>query len=193
MGTRFTVWVTESGQAKRPEMHISDLESVAYAAMLARPFTLRNEAIYGPDVSTSLLRFATNDEQRTMSAQLELLWTKLPGTRMHMFASRADGIPLLPVEGVTDAVVADRVLYSQLAHADDASDLLEHISTTEQQWSLEGYVGDLLATAAHQQAVLRLVRPDLCEELSPWAGSPNTVFERMGAEMRAPEDCGEVP
>ncbi|HEX4813535.1 MAG TPA: hypothetical protein VFV66_12375 [Nonomuraea sp.] len=164
----------------RVVMPAPDAEELAVAATLARPFSLQSEAIYGPEVAKSLVHFSASDEQREMCMQLARMWKRLPLQRMQTFASTSQGRPLLPVSGVWDGEIADRVLYAKLVHADDAGALLEHINDAQQQWSLAGIVGDWLAVIAHQQALLRWVRPDICALLTPWAGTPTTIFERLG-------------
>ena len=181
MGMKLEVdLVMPTGLAREIRMPAPDAEELAVAAMLARPFTLAREAIYGPDVSRSLVEFATTDEQRLMCEQVGRMWRSLPRSRMTLFAAKVDGTPILPEGGVDDGKVADRVIYSQLVHADDASDLLDHIDTAQQQWSLAGLVGDWLAVVAHQQALLHWVRPDLCERVTAWPGTPQAVFDRWG-------------
>jgi hypothetical protein len=181
MGMTFTAWINGgSGNVDKVTLPAIDPESLAVAAMLARPFTLQRETIHGPKVSTSLVRFADTPEQVAMCEQVRRLWQELPFRRMKTFKGYTDGRPILPSEGVWDSEVADRVLYSQLVHADDARDLLEHFDEAEQQWNLAGFVGDWLAVIAHQQALLHWVRPDLCASATPWSGTPETIFNRMG-------------
>ena len=68
------------------------------------------------------------------------------------------------------------------------SDFLPHVDSV-QQWSLAGLVGDRIAVVAHQPAVLRRVRPDICERITAWPGTPQTVFERWGVTpKRDPSD-----
>jgi hypothetical protein len=158
-----------------------DTEQLAYAATLARPFTLERAVIYGPQVSESLLRFATSRGQRVMCKQVARIWEGLPLNRMKtLAASLVDGTPILPEEGVWDGEVGDRVLYAELVQADDARTVLDHIDEAQQQFSLAGIVGDGLAIIAYQQALLHRVRPDVCESGTPWAGTPRTIFDRMG-------------
>jgi len=150
------------------------------AAMYARPFTLRQEAIYGPDVAESLSHFSTLDEQRRASEQLKRLWKEQPFNRAQFFSQAMDGTSLLPKAGVWNGEIGDRVLYSKLVHADDARELLSQIDDDHQMWSLASVIGDWLAIIAHQQMILQWVRPDICPELSCWAGNPTTIFDRLG-------------
>lgn len=161
---------------------LPDRSSLELAAVKARPFTLQQEAIYGPDVADSLLRFATLEEQQRAAEQLKRLWTEQPFKRMQFFSQTTDGTPLLPEAGAWNSEIGDRVLYSQLVHADDASELLSQIDDDHQLWSLASVVGDWLAIIAHQQMILHWVRPDLCPQPTSWAGSPTTVFERLGVK-----------
>lgn len=181
-----------TGLARKFLMPAPDPEELAVAAMLARPFTLAREAIYGPDVSRSLVTFAHTDEQRVMCTQVGGMWESLPRDRMTLFAAEPDGSPILPEGGVGDGKVADRVLYSQLVHADDAGDLLSHIDSAAQQWSLAALVGDWLAIVAHQQTLLHWVRPDICERVTDWPGTSQTVFDRWGVTpVVAPPDSSQ--
>ena len=177
LGTTFTAWIDRRRGTAQLEVPGVDREALAYAAVLARPFTLAREAIFGPHVSASLLRFSTTEPQRVMSEQVATLWGRLPALRMQLFASRMGRSD----HGAWDAEVADRILYSQVVHADDARDVLEHVPGPIQLMAFAGYVGDWLAVIAHQQHVLKMVRPDICPELTSWAGDARTIFDRLGA------------
>lgn len=182
MGTQITFYLgTEDASLKSFEMPVPDRVQLGYLTTLARPFTLPSEEIHYKRIARSLLYFATTDVQYALSEQLVSIWDQIPVSRTHLFAAQA-GVELLP-GGATDGQVADRVLYSQLVHADDARDLLQHVDTQSQQWSLAGMVGDWVAIIAHQQHVLRMVRPDLCPALTAWPGTPTTLFERWGVEF----------
>ncbi len=125
-------------------------------------------------------RFSTAAPELTMSEQLKLLWMNCARPRMYVYVGRmTDGEELIP-GGTNNAEIGDRVLYSQIAHADDATELLQHIDTDTQLWALASLVGDWVAVIAHQQAVMHMVRPDLCSEIVEWPGSPKTIFDRMG-------------
>lgn len=170
------------GQVASLEMPAPDRAELGYLAMMARPFTLEREQIHFRRLVTSLMRFAASDFQRTMSDQVLRLWDTVPAARLYMHAATA-GEELIQ-GGTTDRQVADRVLYSQLVHADDAESLLGHIDSQTQLWSLAGMVGDWVAIIAHQQLVLFTIRPDLCPVLVEWPGTPRTVFERFGAPVK---------
>jgi hypothetical protein len=193
MGMTFTVSIrNDTGKPDELILPTLDAEQLAVAAMLARPFTLAQEAIYGPKVSQSLLHFSQSAEQRVMCEQVARMWEDLPMKRMKTFSASADGTPILPRDGVWDGEVADRVLYSTMVHADDARALLEHIDGVQQQWSLAGVVGDWLAVIAHQQALLHWVRPDVCPSVTTWAGTPETIFDRLGVKPEI-EPCADGP
>ena len=179
MNILFTV-DNETGHATDIQMPAPGLDQLAFSVTLARPFTLAGEAIYGPNVSKSLVRFAQTAKQRTMAEQVGRMWRDQPFNRLTMFASKRTGEAMLPPEGVSDGHVADRVLYSQLVHADDAREVLDHVDDDTQRWSLAGVVGDWLAVIAHQQAQIHWIRPDICPVVTPWAGSPETIFDRLG-------------
>lgn len=185
VGTQWTMNLVvdrATGESRVEEFKhvLPDRSSLELAAMYARPFTLRNEAIYGPDIADSLLHFSVLEEQRRASEQLKRMWKEQPFNRSKTFAQKVDGTPLLPQEGVWNSEIGDRVLYSKLVHADDARALLSQIGDDHQLWSLASIVGDWLAIISHQQMILRWVRPDLCPELTPWAGGPRTIFDRLG-------------
>jgi hypothetical protein len=183
IGTRITVGVDSRDGFQQPSVLCApDPVQLAYLAMLARPFTLEREEIHFRRIASSLKHFAATAPQQAMTEQLLHLWGRVPVTRAYMYAAKA-GEELLP-GGAMDGQVADRVLYSQLVHADDASALLDHVEAPFQQWSLAGMVGDWVAIIAHQQAVLKLVRGDLCPELATWPGTPTTIFERWGLHVQ---------
>lgn len=120
MGMTFTVVLDSTGALHDLRWHTVDAEQVAVAAMRARPFMLESEAINGVKVSASLHHFASTSEQILMCEQLSRIWRMLPLKRMKTYRLSADGTQILRREGVWNSVVADRVLYSQLVHADDA-------------------------------------------------------------------------
>lgn len=161
---------------------LPDRHSLELTAVYARPFTLKQEAIYGPDVASSLLHFAALDDQQRAVEQLKHLWNEQPFNRVQFFAQKADGTPLLPEGGAWNGQIGDRVLYSKLVHADDAREILSQVDDGHQLWSLASVVGDWLAIIAHQQAILQWVRPDICPELTAWAGSSTTIFDRLGVK-----------
>lgn len=177
-----------TGEQLSPEIAVDlvDMERLGYLAAMLRPFQLSSEAIYFGDVIKGLRRFADTETKRLMVEQLPRLWEVCRRDRLTTFVAHREHGELIP-GGVGDATVADRVLYSQVVHADDATDILRHISTEWQQWSLAGLVGDWTAMAAHQQYVARLVRPDLIPELTNWAGDARTIFRRFGFETTATE------
>ncbi|MGL5829042.1 MAG: hypothetical protein ACRC0L_05670 [Angustibacter sp.] len=182
LGTEFKVVLAPmTGQAEFA-FDVIEPELLAYAATLARPFTLKREAIYGPSVAKSLLRFASTERQRDMSTQVCRMWEELPLRRMQTFSSTMPN----PQEGVWDWQVADRVLYSEVVHADDASEILDHVPAGIKQWAFAGFVGDWFAVIAHQQAILNWVRPDICSELTPWGGCQTTIFDRLGVTPEPP-------
>jgi hypothetical protein len=158
---------------------LADPSSVAIAAIRARPFTLKSEEIQGTKVAGSIDRFAKSHGQHAMAEQLGRMWAEQPFTRMKTLAA-VGGHEVTPRGGVSDGTIADRVLYSQFVHADDASEVLEHIDEDQQLWSLAGMVGDWLALVSHQEYLISAVRPDLCSELTAWAGDGQTIFKRLG-------------
>lgn len=191
MGTNLNVnlrFNRATGEQLSPEivLDLVDKERLGYLAAMLRPFQLSSEAIYFGDVIEGLRRFAGTESKRRLVAQLPRLWEVCRRDRLRTFVAHRKHGELIP-GGVGDATVADRVLYSQVVHADDAADILRHISTEWQQWSLAGLVGDWTAMAAHQQYVAHLVRPDLIAELTSWAGDARTIFQRFGFEITTTE------
>lgn len=87
--------------------------------------------------------------------------------------------------GVDGGHVAERLLYSQFVHADDASDILYHTDDHAQLWNLAGMVADWLATLSYQERVIQMVAPEVIPELTVWGGNQMTIFERMGAKVVA--------
>lgn len=162
---------------------VVDEDRLAVMAMLLRPFTLEQESIYHIDVAKGLRRFADTDDNRTMVDQLGVLWGMCSKSRMTAHVYGPDREELIP-GGAGSAAIADRVLYSEMVHADDASDLLEHIPEEWRQWTLATLIGDWAAMAAHQQYVMYCVRPDLVPELTSWAGDGLTIFRRFGLETK---------
>ena len=152
------------------------------AATYARVFTLKNESIYGPKVARAITYFAVTEQQKFLSEQLGRMWEEQPFPRTYMMKS-AGGTPLTPPGGISDSSIGDRVLYSEIVHADDASSTLEHVSDEDREWALSSLVGDWVALVAHQQWLISSVRPDLCPAPTPWAGDHKTIFRRLGGRV----------
>ncbi|MDN6555110.1 MAG: hypothetical protein L0K74_01100 [Acidipropionibacterium acidipropionici] len=174
--------------------HQVDREALGYAAVLARAFQLGSEEIQYSKVVESLRRFAASDDQSSMIDGLVELWERCKVPRVYSFAEQ-NKQELIP-GGTNNYEIADRTIYSQIAHADDAREILDHITTGEQLWSLEALVGDWIAVIAYQQAVMNVIRPDLVTELTAWAGNPHTIFSRHGIDVDRPAtapitDAGE--
>lgn len=156
-----------------------DRAQLDQAATLARIFTLRRDGIHGTEVARSIARYASTEHQKFMASQLEEMWEAQPFTRTYMMKT-VGGRSVTPPGGVPDGAIADKVLYSELLHADDASEVLEHVSDEDQEWSLMGLVGDWFALISHQEALICSVRPDLCPSPTVWAGDQVTIFRRLG-------------
>lgn len=183
MGTQFKILLDARGSPSSFSFPtVDEQEALGFLAMRARPFTLAREEIYFEKVANSLRRFARTDAHRIISDQLHDLRNHCGKPRMRLFTAQVNVGDLIP-GGTTDAEVADRVLYSQLVHADDASELLQHVDTTMQQWALAGMVGDWVALISQQQWVTHLIRPDICPQPATWAGTPRTIFERLGGQV----------
>lgn len=152
------------------------------AATYARVFTLKKEPIYGPKVARAITHFAVTEQQKLLSEQLGRMWEEQPFARTYMMKSNG-GTPLTPPGGISDSIIGDRVLYSEIVHADEASSTLEHVSEEDREWALSGLVGDWVALVAHQQWLISSVRPDLCPAPTPWAGDHKTIFRRLGGRV----------
>lgn len=164
-----------------------DQERLGYLATLLRPFGLKQDPIHYVKVVESLAKFAPAGLEQETVGQLSPLWEMCQHNRLSFFSASAKEGELIP-GGVGDAKIADRVLYSQLVHADDASEPLDHVPPEIQQWALASIVGNWTAMASHQQGVAHLVRPDLVPEITAWAGTPNTIFKRLGIDARRSKD-----
>lgn len=191
MGTtlRLDFILDHSTQERSGELSIElvDNEALAILATKLRPFVLERESIYYRGLIKGLRRFADTDQNKIQVEQLLELWDMCSRSRMTARVSSAKKGQLIP-GGAGGYEIADRVLYSQIVHADDASDILEHISEEWQQWTLATLVGDWAATVAHQQYVMHCVRPDLVPELTKWAGDYLTIFRRFGLETKQFEE-----
>lgn len=152
------------------------------AATYARVFVLKKEPIYGPKVARAITYFAVTEQQKFLSEQLGRMWEEQPFPRTYMMKSDS-GTPLTPPGGISDSSIGDRVLYSEIVHADDASSTLEHVSDEDREWALSSLVGDWIALVAHQQWLISSVRPDLCPAPTPWAGDHKTIFRRLGGRV----------
>ena len=187
MGTQVHVSMLVNKKTDKPvdsEIRLNEIdpEKLAFLAIKLRPLLLKSEDIYYNDTIKALCRFAKNDQQKRFVEQLKPLWEGCSRSRMFTFAANAQGEELIP-GGAGDAHIGDRVLYSQLIHADDESELLVHIDAQWQQWSLAALVGDWTAMVAHQQHVMHQIRPDLVPKKTAWAGNALTIFERFGYDV----------
>lgn len=169
----------------------ADRAMLQLAAVYARPFTLNREAVYGPDVAKSIRHFASVPEQRRVASQIEDMWKKQPFNRIYT-SKLINGVEVTPAGGLGNGTVADRFLYARLLHADDASEVLDHITEEDQMWSLAGLVGDWLALISHQEAFISWVRPDISPKLTSWSGDHTTIFKRLGIP-RPDDDRHDVP
>lgn len=169
-------------------MHLKDVptrEELIPAIMWARPFVLKSESIYWKEVVRSLRGLVGNAPASVEVEQVEHIWSRQPFRRVVYLKATESGENLLPEGGVDGGHVAERLLYSQFVHADDASDILDHVDEDAQLWNLAGMVADWIATLSYQERVIQLVAPEVVPELTVWAGNQMTIFERMGAKVVA--------
>lgn len=172
-------------EVKYPEL---DQEKVEHLAALLRPLQLDSEAIHYNKITEALLQFAQTDNQHTTVQQIPQLWSRASQGRMSMQVFSKDFSEVL-LSSTNDVEIADRVLYSDVVHNDDAATMLDHVSSKQQAWALAGTAGDWIALAAHQQYLAHLIRPDLVPELTSWAGNPYTIARRFGLEVHLlPDD-----
>lgn len=170
---------------------IVDRALLDQAATLTRVFTLSQEAIHGPKVARAISQFATTQHLKQLADQLRRMWEDEPFTRTYTMMS-IGGSSVTPEGGISDSSIGDRVLYSDLVHADDASAVLEHVSDDDQEWALTSLVGDRVALIAHQEWLIHSVRPDLCPSPTAWAGDHITIFRRLGSPIQD-QDEAEPP
>lgn len=184
---KFTVTVQVDRKTKQQigaEMKYPELnqEKVEHLAALLRPLQLKREAIHYDKITEALLQFAHTDNQRTVAQQIPQLWKVASQGRMSMQVFDKNFSEVL-LRSTNDVEIADRVLYSDVIHNDDAATMLDHVSSEQQAWALAGTVGHWIALAAHQQYLAHLIRPDLVPELTSWAGDPFTIAQRFGVEV----------
>lgn len=191
-----------------PHFPTPDADALTVLAVRARVFTLKTEQIQFEKVHASLRRFAEGGPWQRMVDQLVRLREDCGRPRLYFYAADLETGDELIRDGTDSQAIGDRFLYSQIVHADDESDLLGHIDTDMQLWSLAGLVGDWVALIAHQEWLIHKVRPDLCPQPTGWAGDQKTIFRRLGgqifeaggleegpgrAEPREAERAGESP
>lgn len=183
MGTTFKVRVLGAQidfSFVNADIDQADLE---HLVTLIRPCTLTKEEVQAEKINESLGRFAVTRAHEVYVEQLPGLLKMTGGSRMYLSKwNGATGEEVIP-SWTPDRVVADRYTYSELVHADDASALLDHVDDENQLWALAGFAGDWVAYLAHVQGVAHELRPDLVPELTPWAGTAWSVFERHNVPL----------
>lgn len=161
---------------------LPEIESLAYTANKARPFSLQNDEIMFTKVRKSLRNSPHEEWHSQALKQIVRMWEDAPFPRYTHFKS-VDGVPVLP-EGdgpgvATNALVGNKYFYSEIGHSHDASHILDHIDTPLQLQDFAGLVGDWMAIVAHQELLIHEIRPDICPELTQWAGDPETIYMRL--------------
>lgn len=164
---------------------VPEPEDLAPAIMWARPFVLTTESIYWKEVVGSLRGLAEESPARVEVEQVAHIWSRQPIKRVFYHKTTESGENILPEGGVDGGYVAERLLYSQFVHADDASNILDHVDDHAQMWNLAGMVADWIATLSYQERVIQMVAPEVVPELTVWAGNQMTIFERLGAKVVA--------
>lgn len=159
---------------------LPDQELLETAVTRVRVFVLRREVLYWEKVLNSLLTFTSDEYQIKGIEQIKRMWADSPFTYSFALAGNKDGEDLLPDGGVSNAVIADRYLYSKIAHSDDASEILDHVLEPMQLMALAAMVGDWLAITSHMEHWINAVCPDICPEVTEWGGGYATIFERIG-------------
>ncbi|QCR53849.1 hypothetical protein C1N80_09870 [Brachybacterium sp. SGAir0954] len=165
-----------------------DREQLEVAATRARVFTLWKDGLHGTEVAKSIAHFATDPDHVQMCETLTGWWRAGRFNRATVMASQ-DGRALTPPGGVGSAMVARSVLYSELWHADDVSEVLNGVDSEFQLWSVAGLVGDWLAVISYQESLIMSVRPDLCASLTLWGGTPTTILRRLDVKAGGSTDA----
>ncbi|WP_417288496.1 hypothetical protein [Corynebacterium variabile] len=145
----------------------------------ARVFLLSQEEVHYKKLIKSLRRFAKTEIQFAAVEQLERLWLNSRSNRYRIEVIDPNGVTQFPEDGAWDGDIADRVVYSQFAHADDASNILDHVGDVEQLQAVTTLAGDLVAIVAFQEAVILQIFPELGSELTHWQGDPNAIQRRF--------------
>lgn len=166
-----------TGIGFKPSSASSD--AVAAAAAIARVFSLGREDIHYTKVIDSMRALASDPGYAEILNGLQKRWDMTPVDRITIYAYSADGTGL-PKDGVTDGRIANRTLYAEIVHADDAAAILDHISDEQKLWALTGMVVDWICLAAQTQHLMHLIRPDVVPETTPWTGDQTSLFERWG-------------
>jgi hypothetical protein len=156
-------------------------DSLDAALMQARPFFLEKEGIYWKYVMSALERRTKSEEYLAACRILRNLFSSAPFKRVEFFAANVESKKELLPPGVTNAVVGDRFVYSQVAHADDASDILDSIREPEQVWSYAGVVGDWVALISALETLIHLICPEICPQVTEWVGDSQSINLRSGA------------
>lgn len=145
----------------------------------ARVFLLSQEEVHYENLVKSLHRFAKTEIESAAVTQLEHLWRNSRSNRYRIDLIDPKGTTQFPKGGAWDGDIADRVVYSQFAHTDDASNILDHVDDVEQLQAVTTLAGDLVAIVAFQEAVILQILPELGSELTQWQGDPNAIQRRF--------------
>lgn len=149
---------------------------------MARIFVLQTDGLHWQGLCKALDHFCDDDRLRVGLGDLRKMWEDQPFKRYRTEIFDKSGESNFPSEGVWDGKIGDRVLYSQLVHANEASDILDEIDDTVQMQAATTLAGDWTAIIAFQEMLISRICPDLCEQLTEWDGHPFTIFERLGVE-----------
>lgn len=186
---RWTV-ASATGEASAPEVHrvLPDWDSLVLGAVYARPFTLKGDPLHGESVANALVHFADPGIQRDAALQIVRMWKDMPFERVQYGRQREGDVA---AEWTSGGVLGRKLLYSEIVHADDEYAFLERFRQDDQRWALASIVGDWLAVISHQEAWMHVIRPDLCPEVTPWAGNSQTIFHRLGIFPDADSSGGQ--
>ena len=190
MGMRLTFSIVPDEGSKKfdiiltEDLNLPDFDAMDAAMIKFRPFTLKQENIYWERVLESLRRGTEDKKLRENIDQLQWFFQNVPFERFHIMAANIEtGEDILPL-GVTNAVIGTRYLYSEVAHADDDEALLGNIDKPSQASSYACLVGDWIALAATLESVIHNIYPELCPELTSWAGDPMSINIRQFGEQK---------
>lgn len=162
---------------------IPELDDLTAPITWARPFLLKKEAVYWENIVDALRKLSDGSAAAIEVEQVGQIWSKHPFKRVSYLKSTESGENILPEGGVDGGLVANRLLYSEIVHTDDSSEILDHIDNGAQMWNLAGMVADWLATLSYQERVIHMVAPEVIPKMTEWAGNQKTIFDRMGVEV----------
>lgn len=154
------------------------LPQLIQVLITSRVFVLGREQLHWQKLAGSLRRFTDDDRLRLGIDALSELWERYLSTRYNFHVS-GPGVEDFPKEGVTDGKIADRYMYSQIAHSDDAHAILDEVDDREQIQALTTLAGDCAGIVSFQEKLISDIFPERYPEITSWAGDPRSIFYRL--------------